>query len=100
MALVDVRDNSEHRERHAVFFPCTNGCSSPVKCPLPGKLKDCSGSMTASPPCRPNGRTQAGCSRLVCAFVCLRQPHGILAPKDIKAAFRCEVRHAKVRGPG
>ena len=33
-------------------------------------------------------------------FVCLRQPHGILAPKDIKAAFRCEVRHAKVRGPG
>ena len=47
MALVDVRDNSEHREQHAVFFPCTNGCSSPVKCPLPGKLKDCSGSISA-----------------------------------------------------
>jgi len=42
----------------------------------------------------------SGAQPVVCAFVCLRQPHGSWRQKDIKATFRCEVRHAKVRGPG
>ena len=42
----------------------------------------------------------SGVQRVILRFVCLRQHHGILAPKDIKGAFRYEVRHAKIRGPG
>ena len=59
----------------------------------------CNGSMTASP-LPAEWPHSSGVQPVVLRVVCLRQLHGILAPKDIKAAFRYEVRHAKVRGPG